>query len=54
VLAYLQDLLPRLARETKLPPEQLRDWLPDRCQPPPKPPRTVDDDDGVGELFGGR
>ena len=37
VYAYLHDLLQRLAHEPKPPPEQLRDWLPDRWQPPPKP-----------------
>jgi transposase len=39
VYAYLHDLLQRLAHEPHPPPEQLRDWLPDRWQPPPKPPR---------------
>jgi transposase len=37
VFAYLHDLLQRLAHEPKPPPEQLRDWLPDRWKPPPKP-----------------
>jgi transposase len=36
VFAYLHDILQRLAHEPKPPPEQLRDWLPDRWQPPPK------------------
>jgi transposase len=36
VFAYLQDILQRLAHEPNPPPEQLREWLPDRWQPPPK------------------
>jgi transposase len=35
VFAYLQDVLERLAHEPKPPAERLRDWLPDRWQPPP-------------------
>jgi transposase len=35
VFAYLRDLLQRLAHDPNPPPEQLRDWLPDRWQPPP-------------------
>jgi hypothetical protein len=38
VFAYLRDLLERLAHAPNPPPEQLRDWLPDRWQPPPPPP----------------
>jgi transposase len=34
VFAYLQDILQRLAHEPEPPPEQLRDWLPDRWKPP--------------------
>jgi hypothetical protein len=34
--AYVRDLLERLAHEPNPPPEQLRDWLPDRWKPPPK------------------
>jgi transposase len=37
VFAYLHDILQRLAHDPKPPPEQLRDWLPDRWKPPPKP-----------------
>jgi transposase len=37
VFAYLHEVLQRLAHDPKPPPEQLRDWLPDRWQPPPKP-----------------
>jgi hypothetical protein len=37
VFAYLSDLLERLACEPKPTPDTLRDWLPDRWQPPPKP-----------------
>jgi transposase len=37
VFAYLQDLLQRLAHDAKPTPEHLRDWLPDRWKPPPKP-----------------
>jgi transposase len=33
--AYLRDILQRLAHEPKPPPEQLREWLPDRWKPPP-------------------
>jgi transposase len=40
VYAYLHDILQRLAHEPKPPPEQLRDWLPDRWRPPPKPTRS--------------
>ena len=36
VFAYLQDLLQRLAHDARPTPEQLRAWLPDRWQPPPK------------------
>jgi transposase len=36
VFAYLHDILQRLAHEPNPPPEQLRDWLPDRWKPPPK------------------
>jgi len=36
VFAYLQDLLERLAHAPNPPPEQHRDWLPDRWKPPPK------------------
>ncbi len=32
--AYLRDLLDRLAHDPHPPPEQLRDWLPDRWKPP--------------------
>jgi transposase len=35
--AYLQDILQRLAYDPNPTPEVLRDWLPDRWQPPPKP-----------------
>jgi transposase len=35
VFAYLQDILERLAHESKPAPDQLRDWLPDRWKPPP-------------------
>jgi len=35
--AYLHDLLQRLAHDPQPVPEALRDWLPDRWQPPPKP-----------------
>jgi transposase len=34
VFAYLRDLLERLAHAPNPPPEQLRDWLPDRWKPP--------------------
>jgi transposase len=34
--AYLRDILERLAHAPNPPPEQLRDWLPDRWKPPPK------------------
>jgi transposase len=37
VFAYLHDLLQRLAHEPNPPADQLRDWLPDRWKPPPKP-----------------
>jgi transposase len=37
VFAYLQDILQRLAHAPNPPPNQLRDWLPDRWKPPPKP-----------------
>lgn len=40
VFAYLDDLLKRLAHDPNPPPEQLRDWLPDRWKPPPKPTRS--------------
>ena len=46
VFAYLQDVLERLAHQPHPPPEQLREWLPDRWKPPPKsddtrpPPRA--------------
>jgi len=33
--AYLRDLLERLAHDPHPPPDQLRDWLPDRWKPPP-------------------
>ena len=36
VFAHLHDILQRLAHEPNPSPEQLRDWLPDRWQPPPK------------------
>ena len=36
IFAYLHDILQRLAHDAKPPPEQLRDWLPDRWKPPPK------------------
>jgi transposase len=36
VFAYLHDLLQRLAHDPSPPPEQLREWLPDRWKPPPK------------------
>jgi hypothetical protein len=36
VFAYLHDILQRLARDPQPAPEVLRDWLPDRWQPPPK------------------
>jgi transposase len=32
--AYVRDLLERLARDPQPAPLALRDWLPDRCQPP--------------------
>lgn len=35
--AYLHDLLPRLAHEPQPSPEVMRDWLPDRWQPPTQP-----------------
>ena len=35
VFAYLHDILQRLAHAPPL--ESLRDWLPDRWKPPPKP-----------------
>ena len=35
VFAYLHDILQRLAHNPTPTPEQLRDWLPDRWQPPP-------------------
>jgi transposase len=37
VFAYLHDILQRLAHDPNPPPEQLREWLPDRWKPPPKP-----------------
>lgn len=37
VFAYLCDLLERLACAPKPAPDTLRDWLPDRWKPPPKP-----------------
>ena len=40
VFAYLHDILQRLAHAPTPPPEQLRDWLPDRWRPPPKPTST--------------
>jgi transposase len=36
--AYVQDLLGRLAHDSRPVPEVLRGWLPDRWQPPPSPP----------------
>jgi transposase len=36
VLAYLQDILERLAHKSDPALEQLRDWLPDRWQAPPR------------------
>jgi hypothetical protein len=33
--AYIQDLLLRLAHDPEPSPEVLREWLPDRWQPPP-------------------
>ncbi len=38
--AYLHDLLQRLSHDPQPSPEELRNWLPDRWRPPPKP---VDD-----------
>jgi len=35
--AYLRDILERLAHDPQPAPEVLRDWLPDRWRPPPKP-----------------
>jgi transposase len=35
VFAYLHDILQRLAHDPQPTPELLRDWLPDRWQPPP-------------------
>lgn len=40
VFAYLRDILERLAHDPHPSPEQLRDWLPDRWKPPPKPPNA--------------
>jgi len=37
VFAYVQDMLQRLAQDPAPMPEMLRDWLPDRWQPPVKP-----------------
>ena len=37
VFAYLHDTLQRLAHAPTPPLEQLREWLPDRWKPPPKP-----------------
>ena len=34
--AYVRDLLERLAHDPQPAPEVLRDWLPDRWQPPPQ------------------
>ena len=36
VFAYVQDMLQRLAQDATPTPELLRDWLPDRWQPPVK------------------
>ena len=36
--AYLHDLLERLAHDPQPTPEELRNWLPDRWQPPPPEP----------------
>lgn len=37
VFAYVRDILERLAHAPNPSPEQLREWLPDRWKPPPKP-----------------
>jgi transposase len=39
--AYLRDLLERLAHDPQPSPEVLREWLPDRWQPPPPPPASA-------------
>jgi len=38
VFAYLHDILQRLAHDPQPDPQRLRDWLPDRWQPPAKIP----------------